>query len=475
LRNCEKQVSELINRIGIIEGYIIALKKENEALRKENSALKQRIKELEAQCKSDSSNSSRPPSSDGYRKKPAIPRLGKGTRGGQRNHKGDNLKQIENPDNIIKCTSNQCKCGYIFKEEELEFKEKRQVFDLPEPRLIVTEYQIHQARCPVCNKIHEGEFPSQVKAYAQYGDGVKSFVVMLNNYFNMPFKKIKQLFGDIYGYPINESTISSANKHYYNKLESTEQIIKSNLIKSRVSHSDETGIRVEGRLQWLHNLSSELYTYLFVHSKRGLNAMESGKSILGNISNWLVHDGWHSYYHFGKAKHAMCGAHILRDLQAVIDFEDRQWARDFKHFLMAVYKTPFNERIKRQSEIKKQYRDICKMGEAAEPPPVKTKGRQKRTKGRNLVERLIRDEEMVLAFAFNEDVPFSNNLAERDIRPAKIKMNVAYTFRTVTGAEVYARIQSFISTTQKNNKNVFRELRSTFQDYNFITLNEGGK
>ena len=144
----------------------------------------------------------------------------------------------------------------------------------------------------------------------------------------------------------------------------------------------------------------------------------------------------------------------------------------FKTFLMHLFEMPFEERVKRRQQIEARYILICGMGEKAEPPPRKTpgkKGRYKRTKGRNLVERLIREKEAVLAFAFNKEVPFTNNLAERDIRPAKVKQKISNCFRTFSGAEIYARIEGFVSTARKHNRNVFSELSTTFEGYNFIT------
>lgn len=464
----DKVISEFIKRV-------VNLEKELVVLREENAQLKLRVKELESMLRSNSNNSSKPPSSDGYQKKPAFPLKKNGKKGGQKGHKGRNLQQVENPDEIVKCLPQTCSCGHVFNSSELELSERRQVFDLPQPRLTITEYQIHKARCPICGKVHRGEAPEEVKAPTQYGNGVKSYVVMLNTLFKLPYNKIQLLFEDLFGFPINASTIFAANEKCYNNLEDSEGVIKKNLITSDVAHADETGLRIEGRLQWLHNLSNNLYTYLFVHSNRGKEAMEGEKSLLSRFSGWLVHDAWGSYFKFTNVKHAMCGAHILRDLQGVIDNEQSKWARVFKKFLLHVYQMPFQERKKREQQIKFRYMRICLLGEKAEPPPVKTKGRMKRTSGRNLVERLMKHQKMVLAFAFNQQVPFTNNQAERDIRPAKIKQKISNSFRSFKGAQMYARIEGFISTVRKNNKNVFSELYSTFNGYNFLTEYVAGK
>ena len=366
----------------------------------------------------------------------------------------------------------ECICGHEFKNAQFVLSETRQVFDLPQPHLEVTEYQIHKATCPSCGLEQKGAAPEGVNAPTQYGNNVKAYVVLLNVHFKLPFKKIQLLFGDLFGYSINESTVYSASQQCYKKLEESEQIIKSKIASGDVIHADETGIRVAGKLQWLHTATTLLYTYLFVHDKRGGMALKSDKSILGKIKGWLVHDCWSSYFSFKNLKHAICGAHILRELQGLIENGQTKWARVFKLFVMNVYEMPFEERVKKRELIESRYKFICDIAEKTEPPPEKPKGKRgkyKRTKGRNLVERLIRERDAVLAFAFNKKVPFTNNLAERDIRPVKVKQKISNCFRTFTGAEIYARIEGFVSTSRKNHRNVFSELCNTFDGHNFLT------
>lgn len=445
-------------------------RQENTELKDENTDLKSRIAELESRLNSNSNNSSKPPSSDGYKKKPGLPRKKKGKQGGQEGHKGRTLQQVEHPDKIVKHKPKPCDCGHELPDHELILSEKRQVFDLPKSELEITEHQILKGKCPGCGKWCKGTAPKGVNAPVQYGNGVKAYAVLLNVHFKLPFKKIQLLFGDLFGYSINESTVYSASRQCYEKLEETEETIKSQIAVSDVAHADETGLRVAGKLHWLHTASSLLFTYLFVHEKRGKLALESDKSILDRISGWLVHDCWSSYFSF-KMKHALCGAHILRELEGLVENGKSKWAGVFKIFLMSVYEMPFEERFRRRQHIEARYTLICNIGEKAEPPARKTpgkRGKYKRTKGRNLVERLIREQQAVLAFAFNKEVPFTNNLAERDIRPAKVKQKISNCFRTFSGAEIYARIEGFVSTVRKHDRNVFSELCTTFEGHNFI-------
>lgn len=478
-----------IRRLEELNKRVRQLEKENKSLRHENSLLKNEITEvkdeivllktenaeLKARLNSDSHNSNKPPSSDGYKKRIVKPAFQKGknsNQGGQKGHEGKTLRQVEIPDKIVVCAPEICSCGHGFTEKELALTEKRQVFDLPQPKLEITEYQVFKASCPVCGQEQKGAAPEGANAPVQYGNNIKAFAVLLNVHYRLPYKKIQDLFNDLFGYPINESTIIMAGEKCYEKLEKSENMIKCKIIGQEVVHADETGIRTAGKLQWLHTATSLFHTYLFVHAKRGADAIESDKSILKDYIGWLVHDCWGSYFNLKKLKHAICGAHLLRELEALIENQQAKWAKVFKLFLLGVYNMPFEKRVQRKKHIQSRYDLICSFGEKAEPLPVKIpgkKGRCKRTNGRNLVERLISKKDAVLAFAFNRKVPFTNNLAERDIRPVKVKQKISNCFRTFKGAEIYARIEGFISSARKNHRNVFSELCATFDGHNFIT------
>lgn len=458
-------ISVLLEKIDALTLRLDLAEKEIESLKAENN-------ELKARLSINSRNSNKPPSSDGYTKAPALPKKLKGKQGGQIGHHGNTLRQSQKPDQTVICKPSSCICGHTFSEQEMELSEKRQVFDLPQPKLEVAEYQIYKGICPDCGLSHKGLTPAGVNSPVQYGNNVKALVVLLNVQYKLPFKKIQQLFGDLFSYPINESSVYSAALQCYQNLDQSEQIIKSKVTQNDVAHVDETGVRVEGLLRWLHTASTTLYTYLFVHDKRGCQALQSDKSILNNFKGWLIHDCWSSYFKFTGVKHALCGAHILRELQALVETGQSKWAITFKTFLMHVYEMPFQQRVLQRQQIIARYKRICQLGQIAEPPPIKAsgkRGRNKRTKARNLVERLIREQDAVLAFAFNKEVPFTNNLAERDIRPVKVKQKISNCFRSFKGAEIFARIEGFVSTARKQNRNVFSELCHTFDGYNFVT------
>ena len=226
----------------------------------------------------------------------------------------------------------------------------------------------------------------------------------------MPLKQISQLFEDMYGYDLNSGTIEDALERAYELAEPIEAQIVEQLTETEVAHFDETGVRVAGKLHWLHVVFTDKLTHLFVHEKRGADALNAEASVLKDFTGTAIHDCWSSYFNFTQARHALCGAHLLRELQA--------------------------QRGKR--------------------------GKPKQSKGRKLLNRLRTHETGVLAFAFEAGVPFTNNQAERDLRPAKVKQKVSGCFRTKTGAEVYARLQAAVSTFRKQGLNVFASLRDLF-------------
>lgn len=437
--------------------------------------LMSRVEDLENQANKNSKNSNKPPSSDGLQKKPAFPRKQNKSRGGQVGHKGKTLELVETPDIKISLYPENCRCGCSTDKTKAAVVERRQEFDLPKPKLVVTEYQRLGGTCEDCGLALMGSFPDAVKSRVQYGGGVRSLTVLLNVGFAVPVKKIQQLFIDLYGYAINESTISNNNIRCHDQLASSEEVIKEKLGDSTLAHADETGLRTAGKLHWLHVFSTAFFTYFFVHAKRGKAALEDKVSILKSYTGWVVHDCWSSYFSCKGIRHAICGAHILRELVALSE-QDVLWANWFHRYLLTILNlAKQNDEIldeQQQQKALKLYEKICNKADAIEPHPKKEKGKRgkpKATKGRNLLNRLIKHQEAVLAFAFHREVPFTNNLAERDLRPFKTKQKVAGSFRTLDGAKRHARIFGFISTARKQQFNIFNELKKAFLGNTFLT------
>ena len=463
IASCHRMILELVSVIeGFkpqLEGYIQHI--ENQ--RVQIAHLEVRVKELESQVKQSSRNSSRPPSSDIYRSKPAFPRSKGGKVGGKEGHDGGTLKMVDQADQVVDHQQALCEhCGKVHFQEPLVVRGRRQVFDIPPPRLEVTEHRVLDWVCCGCQQENQGKFPASVSAPAQYGLRLQTMGVLFSHAYNIPRNKVQSIFQDLYGVSPNAGTLQSHQEVAFVQLEAEEAHIKAQLLQSAVVHYDETGFYVNQERHWAHVASNAAYTHVFVHPKRGKQAHEGSVSILPNYQNWAVHDCWATYFQYSACKHALCGAHLLRELNALIE-NGSQWAIQFQAFLLDLYHRTDQGKgklpKKKQAKTIARYQKLLQLADWEEPPPVGHRpGKPKQTKGRNLFDRLTKHRLGVLAFAFHQKVPFTNNQAERDIRPTKTKMKVSGCFRTEYGAQIYARVQSFVSTVRKLQCNPFHEL-----------------
>ncbi len=439
------------------------------ALEAENASLREQLNQ-------NSRNSSLPPSQDKYKAKPAFPRSGGGKQGGQPEHKGKTLPMSQHPDRIIELAPPlRCGCGADLSREQRVLQATRQVFDLPEPKLQVSEYRQYATTCPCCKSRQAACWPALVTAPVQYGPGVWALCTLLSTGYHLSCSHIGELFADLYGLPLNQATVLQATGRAYHSLQASEEAVKAAVLASEAAHFDESGMACQGRTFWLHVASTGLFTYLFVHAKRGVKALQSSLSLLKHFGNRAVHDCYASYFTFCGASHSLCNAHLLRELQARIE-AGSGWAADMKALLLDLYqatgKGTGSLSAGQMAPYLARYDTVCRQADQQEPPPQKpARGKGKKSKGRNLLERLVRHKQAVLAFALQPSVPFTNNQAERDIRPVKGKMKTAGCFRTELGASHYARIQGFISTARKHGKQVFQELTSAYYGQTFLTQN----
>ena len=459
---------QLRGQISILEAKIRDLAATNASLLGKTNTLELENTDLRTQLGKNSKNSDTPPSAEGYKKAPALPKPKGGVRGGKLDHEGKTLLKVATPDIIVVHHATNCSCcGRQFAASEVGLiGQKRQVFDMPEPKLIVTEHQQGAINC--CGKVHWGSFPAQVSAPVQYGTRLRALTVLLNTQFRMPFAKIGELTQTLFGQTVNPNTISLSLEAVYNLLEPVMEALIVLLLQCKVVHLDETGMRVEGSLHWFHTACNEFYSYIFVHKRRGKAAIESEESFMRHkFKHYTVHDCWKAYFAFDGCLHALCGAHLLRELTALIE-KGSNWAEKMHLFLLELYQAsdkgnsiaPETINGKKWTE---EYDQICQAAEKEEPPPTPTtKGKAKCTKGRNLLHRLVSHKAAVVAFATVKEVPFTNNCAEQNIRHVKVKQKVAMSFRTFHGAQVYARIQSFIATARKLKQNIFQELCNLF-------------
>jgi transposase len=454
---------------------VAALEAESAAREERIAALKERIDELEGRLGLNSSNSSKPPASDGLKKPPRVPRV-KSLRepsgrkpGGQKGHRGETLRPVENPDVIVNHypeTCTQCKAS-VPAEASTAYR-SRQVVDIPEPKVVVTEHRAHGCACPKCDTVTWAAFPEDVKAPVQYGARICAFVVYLLNYQLLPEDRLAELLSDLFGLKMVPATIARMSAVCARRLQSFADAVCERVAAARVKHLDETGFRIGGRTQWLHIFSTALLTFYRVASKRG--------SLLSGVTGIVVHDHWKPYYTMKGVLHALCNAHHLRELKALVEIEKEEWARKMQRLLRrachavnlakeqgARMKPPLIELFRRS------YDRILQEGFAfheAQPPLVrasvqgecKRRGRQRRRTGHNLLLRLSTRKEDVLRFLTDPDVPFTNNQAEQDARMMKVKQKISGGFRSEEGANTFVTIRSVISTAKKQGWSVLETL-----------------
>ena len=443
--------------------------------------LNKSVKYLEGIIKKDSHNSNKPPSSDGLKKskKTSKRRKGAGKKpGGQKGHIGKTLEMVDTPDKIIVHEVSQCSnCGRSLKEEEATAYEKRQVFDIPPIKVEVTEHRAEQKECPDCGDMNTGVFPEEVKNKTQYGERLKANAVYLTNYGLFPYDRAAELFEDIFSIPLSPGTLVNINHRCSDLLkDAVEEGIKKGIRGSEVAHFDETGIRINGELHWLHVASTAGMSYFFPHSKRGGKAMEE-IGILPNFTGTAVHDHWKSYFNY-ECDHSLCNAHHIRELTFLHEEYGQDWAKGMIDFLLEVK----NEVDKAQGvsfdsttvkQFEDRYKRIVGEGMKANPPPEvgegeKKRGRKKKSKARNLLERLEQYGKETLAFMYDFKVPFDNNQGERDIRMMKVQQKISGTFRSYEGAVSFCRIRSYISTVKKQGGNVITAIQNIFQGNPFL-------
>ncbi len=458
----------------ILELYAIV---ENQAVLIQQQAkkieeLEARIEELEAQLNKNSRNSSFPPSRDIYKPKletkpkPTSLRKKSGKKlGGQKNHKGSTLELSNQPDEIIKNHVGTCKCGHPLHNIKPHKILRRQEFEIPKVPLKVTEYQSEVKICPVCGQKITAEFPPNITQTVQFGENLKTAVIYLKNELFIPYNKISNYFTDLYDHTLSPATMIKIQKEASRLLEPFETSVKEELIMSPVLNADETGLKVIGERWWLHSIGNEHLTLYGVNPKRGSTATED-IGVLPKYNGILVHDFWAAYSKY-NCMHSFCNAHIMRELQGIIDGFKQKWAENMKTLFEEVFTCVFVENNRdplKLAGFEDRYRTIVEEGMTENPPPDKRqnagkRGRLKRSKPLNLLIRLKEYREDILRFMYNSLVPFTNNLAERDVRMMKVQQKISGTFRSVEGAEMFCRIRGYISTARKNERSVFEVLR----------------
>lgn len=461
MNDTERLIATLLARIEELEALVT-----KQAARIEEQSAK--IFELEKRLNKNSRNSSKPPSSDGLGKPPRTTSLrenGKNKSGGQKGHKGETLKQVSHPDKTIHHALQRCPaCGLSLSKQPVLDVVKRQVFDIPAPKVEVTEHQAESKHCSCCNKVVTSLFPETVTSPSQYGSVIRSWAVYYQNQHFIPEDRLQQLFFDMYGLSLATATLANYNTSAFEGLSGFEETALSMAKKAAVKHLDETGFRVAGKTQWLHTLSTKMLTYYHVSPKR--------KSLLDGLTGIVVHDHWRPYYQLEGVEHALCNQHHLRELKALIEHDKEEWATRMSRYLKLAlrYRHWFGKRQipeHRLNQFDKIYEQIVNDGltfhYSLPPLPFqKKRGKKKQRTGHNLLLRLKHYKQDVLRFLYNPDSPFTNNEAERDLRMVKCKQKISGGFRTSRGAEQFARIRGFISTARKQGWNIMDSIQAIF-------------
>lgn len=462
-------------RIAHLEAEIAALRAEVKALRKQLARVLARQHERKGPLRKDSHNSRKPPSTDGPTRKPRSQRIPSGRKvGGQQGHPGSTLPLVEQPDEVLHHRPSCCtNCQHPLEGRVGEVIERRQVQDLPPWKLVVSEHQVEQVRCPACQQLNRGTFPAEVSTSAQYGVHVRALAVYLHQAQFVPAQRTCEALAELCGCELSAGTLIRWVQQAASVLKPTVLQIAEGILASPLQHGDETGVRVKGKLHWLHVNSTRWVTHLAWHRKRGHEALEA-IGIWPRFRGRSMRDRWASYDQYPCA-HSVCGAHLLRDLTFVQE-QHQDWAGDLKEVLLGrdeaarewrergASRLPLQER----DEWVGQYFDVLARGFAAQPPPEapqQRRGRGKQSAAKNLLDDLVRRAEQVLAFLDDLTIPFTNNQAERDLRMVKGQQKISGTFRSELGLTAFCRIRSYLSTMRKQGHTMLAALVAVFQGH----------
>jgi len=505
----EKAVAGLItdlveNWVGILQEQQEILQQQQENIRQQQETIQQqqetiiglesRVQALEDQLAKNSRNSSKPPSSDGL-KKPRTHSLRKPSgkkSGGQAGHEGHTLKMSANPDEVqIHRIERCCHCHCNLEQTAADDHERRQVFDLPVVQVLVTEHRAEIKICPQCGRQTQAEFPPGVSQPRQYGPRIKAQMVYFNQYHFVSLERVAEIMADLYEQEVSEGTIVSAGLVIAQQVKAVNKWVKKYLMEqSDVTHHDETGVRVEGGLQWLHSSSTDYLTYYAIHPKRGRQALDE-IGILPERKGTAVHDDYSSYFQYDNVVHALCNprrysggcnAHHLRSLVFIEERYQQPWAPDLAKLLLEIKQTVELAKDQGQTQLpeaqrndfEQRYGQLIAQGLLANPPPedeplrAEKRGRKKQSPAKNLLDRLQQHQAGVLAFMHDFKVPFDNNLAERDLRMMIVKLKVSGCFRTDAGAKAFCQIRGYLSTARKNHQPILEALRLAFLGTPFL-------
>ena len=423
-----------------------------------------------------SANSSKPSSQDPNRKKKGKKDNDEKKQGGQKGHKGKALEKVSNPDETVELLANECKgCHNDMHFQQTDKYETRQVFEVILKRK-VKEYKAEVKECDICGTVTIGEFPDGVTKAVQYGNSVKGLSVYMSQYQLIPYERVEGFFNDFFKIPLSKGTIYNFNERTFDMLSGFEEEAKKVLLKSLLNHVDETKLNIGGKKAWLHSISNEVWTFFYPHISRGIDAITE-MGVLPFYKGILSHDHYKVYFRYGSL-HALCNSHHLRELERSIENDDYSWSKLMKTLLLEINEAVIEaggelDKLD-QERYEKQYLTVLSNGQKECPVNPKIPGKRGKTaqsKSRNLLERLEAYKDDVLRFMKTAIVPFTNNLAERDIRMTKVHQKISGCFRSMKGSKIFCRIRSYLSTAIKNSMSPAEALRLLFDGMPIFNIN----
>lgn len=474
-----KLEEELSSRVRQVHQLNLTVKNLNKQLKEAQQQARLAREAHLATVMKNSQNSSLPPSRDPRKRTKSLREKSGRKPGGQVGHRGATKEMVEKPDQFVIYALETCEmCGSSLSAGELSGSERRQVHDLPRQKIEVTEHQVQTKVCHRCGTKNKAKFPAGVNAPVQYGQRVRTTAAYLLGYQLLPYDRCTETMNDLFNCQLSAGTLATIFKECAGELSEPLLLIKEGLSKSEVIGVDETNLRVKQKQEWVHVSSTDQLTLLVHDTRRGTAAIEN-VGILSRYKGVCVHDGFSAYDQYRQCQHSLCNAHILRELNYVIETSKPNWATEMKQLLLdikaAVSKACEIEKTRLAVRQKKEFlsrydRIVVEAGKLYEPLKRK-KGRAK-TRGqkespiaaaaRKLVNRLGAKRDEILLFMRDFRVPFDNNQAERDLRMLKVKQKISGCFRTEKGAEEFCRLRSYVSTMKKQGHGIMEAIKSVY-------------
>lgn len=440
-----------------------------ESLSGQIARIERELQSLREQVGRNSRNSSKPPSSDGFKRVVHTRKASGKKRGGQPGHKGNHLPFALHPDTQIVHSPNCCPdCGESLAESPVIEEERRQIIDIPKPVASVVEHLAQTKECSHCRRRVKASFPENVRHRVEYGENISALVVYLSVEHAVSIDRIAEIIESFSGFRPSAGTLCSMIERCAELIKPAEAVIVEGIAQAPVANFDESGVRAQ-ECKWLHSASTETLTHYAVHPRRGNEAMDA-INILPRFQGVAVHDFLKAYLRY-ECQHSFCNAHLLRELQWFSEERKHPWADKISETLLLLRRLSLEEtRAEEEIDKARQRYDVLVEKALEQHPPNILIGKKRvaQSKEHNFLERLRKYKDDILRFLYDPRVPFTNNLAERDIRPIKTKLKVSGCFRSDNGAEAYCRIRSYCSTAKKQLYGVWNALRDAFDAKPFI-------